>query len=98
MPPNANFDPTMKTLAELKRNDCRWIVGDTALPGERPGSGAIYCGAQGLRVIGQQPCPYCEVHAALAYTRSADRQSVINRAKALRKLMGSGGRSRMMAK
>ena len=82
----------MLTFEELKRGQCQWPVAQVLLPGERRGAGHRFCGApRSTRVIGKKlSCPYCAAHAELAYTRPADRQSVLDRAKAHRKAMGIG--------
>ena len=49
----------MVTLEELKSTDCRW-------PAETQNGEMLYCGEPVLN-----DCPYCAVHAAIAYNKPA---------------------------
>ena len=51
----------MLTMENLKSNDCRW-------PTEAQNGEMLYCGEPALT-----DCPYCAVHAAIAYTKPAAR-------------------------
>jgi hypothetical protein len=49
----------MLTMEDLKPNDCRW-------PAEAQDGEMLYCGEPALN-----DCPYCAVHAAIAYKPAA---------------------------
>jgi hypothetical protein len=62
----------MKTFQELDRGDCRYPIGEALLPGEKPGSGFLFCSAPTDQ--SRKHCPYCLFHAALAYDQKVERQ------------------------
>jgi hypothetical protein len=49
----------MLTMEDLKPNDCRW-------PAETQNGDMLFCGEPALN-----DCPYCAVHAAMAYNKPA---------------------------
>jgi hypothetical protein len=55
----------MLTMSDLKPNDCRW-------PAEAQNGEMLYCGEPALN-----DCPYCAVHAAIAYNKPARKAATL---------------------
>jgi GcrA cell cycle regulator len=54
-------------LLDLKFNQCRWPLKETAVIGS-----LLFCGAKAsTRPWGQSACPYCDEHADMAVSRKA---------------------------
>ena len=55
----------MIVFEELGHGDCRWVVADCGLPGEK--SAFLFCGEG----VARKGCPYCREHMALSYKRKS---------------------------
>src|SRR5205807_10081962 len=57
-----SFGGTMKLFADLARNECRFVVADATLPGERRGSSYMFCAARAMT-----DKPYCQKHWSICH-------------------------------